>query len=70
MNRAETRELRVKISTTAQGSRQFFYGVRNQCGDAKMSNYAVVQLVVTSTSVLLDYEKKNKSYQNTPKQDI
>ena len=67
MNRADEKTA-VKISTTAQGQpKVLFYGVATSVGMQKMSNYAVVQLVVTSTSVLLDYEKKNKSYQNTSK---
>ncbi len=46
MNRADEKTA-VKISTTAQGQpKVLFYGVATSVGMQKMSNYAVVQLVV------------------------
>ena len=67
MNRADERTA-VKITTSAQGQPPvLFYGAVTSVGMEKMNDYAVVQLVVTSASILLDYEKKNKSHQNTNK---
>ena len=58
----------VKVTTTAQGQPPvLFYGVVTNVGMHKLSEYAVVQLIIASTSVLTDYEHKNKSYQNTAK---
>ena len=58
----------VKVTTTAQGQPPvLFYGVVTNVGMHKLSEYAVVQLMIASTSVLTDYEHKNKSYQNTSK---
>lgn len=58
----------VKISTTAQGQPEvLFVGVISNIGLEEKDDYALLKLILTSTSSLIDVEKKNRSYQNTQK---
>lgn len=67
MNRVDEKLL-VKITTTAEGQPgTLFCGVVSGAGIQNMNGYAILSLSLQSTSVLLDVEQKNKSYQNTAK---
>ncbi len=58
----------VQILTTAQGQPELlFYGVVSNAGIETMNEYAVLKLALTATSVLVDAQKRKKSYQNTAK---
>lgn len=67
INRVDEKTV-IRILTTAEGQPEvLFYGVISNVGMERMNGYALLKLVLTSTSVLADTEKKNKSYQNTRK---
>lgn len=67
MNRVDERTI-ITITANAQGQPQtLFCGVVSDAGVQIMSDYAVLRLCLKSMSVLSDYGKKNKSYQNTSK---
>lgn len=58
----------VRITTTAQGQPEIlFYGVVSNVGIEEMNGYALLKLIITSTSSLIDVDKRNRSYQNTQK---
>lgn len=58
----------VRITTTAQGQPSvLFYGVVSNVGVEEMDDYALLKMVLTSTSSLIDIDKRNRSYQNTLK---
>lgn len=67
LNRADEKTM-VKITTSAEGQPEvLFCGVISNAGIEKVNEYVLLKLVLTSTSVLCDTQKKNKSYQNTGK---
>lgn len=58
----------VRILTTAKGQpKVLFCGVISNAGVDTLSEYVVLKLALTSTSVLTDAGKSNRSYQNTGK---
>lgn len=58
----------IRILTTAEGQPNvLFHGVVSNAGIETVNEYVMLKLALTSTSVLTDIEKVNKSYQNTGK---
>ena len=67
LNRADEKAM-IKITTSAEGQPEvLFCGVISNAGIEKVNEYVLLKLVLTSTSVISDIQKKNKSYQNTGK---